>query len=663
MARYACLIPAVMARMIGAFRIENLEGQTPRSALVNNMLSPCLKVSPSKELFRHLILAAIALILGSAAAPAVRAAADQPPILPLEQVKPGMRGVGYTIFAGDNIEPFDIEVIGIMPNLMGPKQSIILIQLHGDKAEHTGVVAGMSGSPVYVDGKLMGALSLKFGVFVKEPLAGVTPIEDILSIPTGDSSNPKALSVRSTADNHVEPAATIGGAASSASISELPHYPVPTQWARAAGASGDAYLEPIAAPLVFSGFAPATVRQEAGEWAAYGMVASAGGTAPRASDDAKVVPGDMVSMVLVQGDISMSAACTVTAVTDDRVYACGHPLFGLGSSNMPLARGRTLTTLASDFNSTKIVNAGGVIGTLTEDRLTAVMGRIGPAPQMIPVDLTVVTPAGEKHFHSEMFSNPKLTPLLMGLIAFNGLTQNTAYGEGSTMKLSGDIDISGHSPVSLEDMYAPTDQFVPDGTFVASSVQTTFTRIFSNPYEMPKIDKVSLRVEAIPDRRVASILNAWSEVSEAQPGDPVTIKVLLRPYRGTPMIRDVAITIPPQAARGSTLRVQVSDADSLNRIPNLVAAQGRLGGLDQLISLLNRARRNNQLYVTLLKPTPTLLVEHKELPDAPLSQINVLDQKRLPGNSALLRESTAGQWSVRMDEIISGSTSVFIKIK
>jgi len=599
------------------------------------------------------------------ATPALRAAGNQAPILPLDQVKPGLRGVAYTIFAGDTIEPFDVEVVGILPNLMGPKQSIILVQLHGEKAEHTGVVAGMSGSPVYVDGKLMGALSLKFGVFVKEPLAGVTPIEDILSIPTEESpSNPKTLTVHSAAANQPE-SATAGWALSLASGGASPRYPVPAKWAQAAGAgaSGDAYLEPIAAPLVFSGFAPATLRQFAGEWAAYGMVAAAGGTAPPASDDAKVVPGDMVSMVLVQGDISMSAACTVTAVTDDRVYACGHPLFGLGASDMPLARGRTLTTLASDFNSTKIVNAGGVIGTLTEDRLTAVMGRIGPAPQMIPVDLTVVTPAGEKQFHSEMISNPKLTPLLMGIIAFNGLTQNTAYGEGSTMKLSGGIDIDGHSPVSLEDMYAPTDQFVPDGTFVASSVQTTFTRIFSNPYEMPKIDKVSLRVESTPDRRVASILNAWSEMSEAQPGEPVTIRVLLRPYRGAPVIRDVPITIPPQAARGSTLRVQVSDADSLNRIPNLVAAQGRLGGLDQLISLLNRERRNNQLYVTVLKPTPTLLVEDKELPDAPLSQINVLDQKRLPGNSALLRESTAGEWSVRMDEIISGSTSVFIKIK
>jgi hypothetical protein len=597
----------------------------------------------------------VALALGVVIAPALRAAGDQPQILPLDQVKPGMKGLAYTIFAGDKIEPFDIEVIGILPNLMGPKQSIILVQLHGDKAEHTGVVAGMSGSPVYIDGKLVGALSLKFGVFVKEPLAGVTPIEDILSIPTGDASNPKTLSVRTATAGNTE--------AASASGADLPHYQLPEKWAQAAGASGDAFLEPIASPLVFSGVVPATLRQYAAEWAPYGMVAAAGGTAPPASDDAKIVPGDMVSMLLVQGDISMSAACTVTAVAEDRVYACGHPLFGLGASDMPLARGRTLTTLSSDFNSTKIVNAGGVIGTLTEDRLTAVMGRIGPAPQMIPVDLTVVTPAGEKQFHSEMISNPKLTPLLMGLIAFNGLTQNTAYGEGSTMKLSGNIDIDGHSPVSLEDMYAPTDQFVPDGTFVASSVQTTFTRIFSNPYEMPKVNKVSLRVESIPDRRVASILNAWSEVSEAQPGDPVTIKVLLRPYRGAPVIRDVPITIPAQATRGSTLRVQVSDADSLNRIPNLVAAQGRLGGLDQLISLLNRERRNNQLYVTLLKPTPTLLVEDKELPDAPLSQINVLDQKRLPGNSALLRESTAGEWSVRMDEIISGSTSVFIKIK
>jgi hypothetical protein len=592
-------------------------------------------------------------------------AAGQPAILPLSQVKPGMRGVAYTIFAGDQIESFDVEVIGVLPNLLGPKQSIILVQLHGAKAEHTGVVAGMSGSPVYIDGKLAGALSLKFGAFVKEPLAGVTPIEDILSIPTGET--PTRAPAEGPTGIEKSPARSTktvaeAGFPAASFASESPRYALPQQWAQFAGA-GNAYLEPIASPLMFSGFAPATLRQYAADWLPYGMVAAPGGTAAPEPDDAKIVPGDMVSMVLVDGDISMSAACTVTAMVDDRVYACGHPLFGLGSSSMPLARGRTLTTLASDFNSTKIVNTGGVIGTLTEDRLTAVMGRLGAAPPMIPVELSIVTPAGEKQFHSEMFSNPKLTPLLMGLIAFNGLTQNTAYGEGTTMRLSGTIDIAGHPAVSLENMYAPTDMFVPDGTFVASSIQSIFTRIFSNPYEMPKIDGVKLRVESIPERRVASILNAWLEMSEADPGESVVVKVLLRPYRGAPMIREIPITIPVQAARGSTLRVQVSDSDSLNRVGNLVAAQGRLGGLDQLISLLNRERRNNRLYVTLLKPTPTLLMEDKELPDAPISQINVLDQRRLPGNSALLRESAAGEWSLPMDQIIAGSASVFINVK
>jgi len=251
----------------------------------------------------------------------------------------------------------------------------------------------------------------------------------------------------------------------------------------------------------------------------------------------------------------------------------------------------------------------------------------------------------------------------MGMVAFNGLTQNTAYGEGTTMRLSGKIEIAGHASVSLENMYAPTDMFVPDGTFVASSVQSLFTRIFSNPYETPRIEGVSLRVESIPERKLATIENAWLDTSEAAPGDAVTVKVQLRPYRGAPEIREIPITIPPQAARGSTLRVQVSDSDSLNRMSNIFAAQGHLGGLDQLIALLNRERRNNQLYVTLLRPTPTLLVDDKELSDAPLSEINVLDQKRLPGDSALLHESTAGEWSTPMDEIIAGSASVFIKIK
>jgi hypothetical protein len=612
--------------------------------------------SPNKIICRFLLL----IVVATVAAVSLRAT-DLPETLPLDQVKPGMVGEARTIFSGDQIEKFDLVVIGVLPNLIGPKQSIILVQLKGPKVEHTGVVAGMSGSPVYIDGKLVGALSLKFGVFAKEPLAGVTPIADMLALPTGDSQpsspsggSPKRGSVV-YADNW-----NLGSEATSAPQ----RYPVPDNWAQAAGvAGGGAYLEPIAAPLTFSGFAPAAIRQYAGDWLSYGMVAAPGGVVGPQPDDAKIVAGDMVSMILVQGDLSISVACSVTAITEDRVYMCGHPVFGFGASTMPMARGRTLATLASDYESTKIVNAGGVIGTITQDRVTAVMGRLGAKPAMIPVDLSVASPGGEKQFNIQMISDPKLTPLLVGLVAFNGLTQNTAYGEGTTLRLSGTIDIDGHSPVSLQNMYAPTDLFSPDGSMVSAGVQAVFMRIFSNPYETPKINSVKLRIESLPDRRIARIEDAWAETSEASPGQTVAVKVLLRPYRGAPEIREVPITIPEQATRGTTLRVQISDSESLNRLTSQFESQGHLGSLEQLISLLNRERSNNRLYVTLLKPTPTLLLEDKELPDAPLSELDILNQRPLPGNSMLLRESAAGEWSVPMDEIIAGSSSVFIGIK
>ncbi len=648
---------------------DGLGAAKPGSRIESMRLKPssaALPVSLAARLFlakRLALLGAIVLMTFSGVSLSAFAD-DRPPIFPLDQVKPGMAGVAYTNFAGDEIEKFDLTVIGVLPNLMGPKQSIILVQLHGPKVERTGVVAGMSGSPVYIDGKLAGALSLKFGVFTKDPIGGVTPIEDMLSIPNAEATPGTVQAAGALLLNGAPGPSQSAALEASSNFWALgaQRYPLPAQFAAAVG-TGNAFLEPIAAPLVFSGFAPATIRQYSADWLPYGMMAAPGGTAAAEPDDAKIVPGDMVSVGLVDGDLSMSAACTVTAIVDGRVYACGHPLFGLGSIQMPLARGRTLTTLASDFDSTKIVNMGGLIGTLNQDRTTAIVGKLGASPTMIPVDLSVVTPAGERKFQMSMISNPKLTPLLVGIVAFNGLTQNTSYGEGNTLRLSGTIDIAGHTPVTLENMYAGTDQFVPDGSFVATSVQSIFTRIFSNPYEVPKINRVTLRVESQPERRIASILNAWSEMSEAEPGQSLLIKVLLRPYRGAPIIKDVPITIPPQAAPGSVLRVQVSDSDSLNRVNTLVAAQGRLGNLDQLITLLNRERRNNQLYVTLFNPTPTLLVDDKELPDAPLSEISILDQRRLPGTAVVLRESTAGEWSVPMDEVISGAASVSIKIK
>ncbi len=578
-------------------------------------------------------------------------AADQPEIMAVSQVRPGMKGVAYTIFSGDLVEPMDLEVIGVLPNVFGPKQDIILVELKGEKAEHSGVAAGMSGSPVYIDGKLVGALSLKIGIFTKEAIGGVTPIENMLAIQ-------KALPPGSSP-------ATAAGSAGLAIPAAVPsHVPIPDAIAQRAGLGSGNFLIPIETPLVFSGFYPQTVAQFSNELAAYGMTAIQGGTAPPRPDDAQIQRGDMVGMVLVSGDLSLDAGCTVTAIIGDRVFVCGHPLFGFGPVSMPLTRAHVVMTLASAMESTKILTTGGVIGTVTQDRLTAVMGRLGPSPKLIPLQLTVITPEEKKEFHFGLIDSPRLTPLLVGIATFNGLVGNTAYSEGTTKRLTGSIDIEGHSAVRFDNMFAPTDMLIPEVLFVSTTVQTEFDLIFMNPYEQPKIQKISLQVESMPERRWAAIDGAWSEKSEVTPGETIQIKVLLRPYRGAPFIQEVPVTIPPQAGRGN-LRIQVSEGEVLNRMSRFRAnpAQGELTGLEELIQLLNRERRNDKLYVTLLQPSPTLLVEDKELPNVPLSAINVLDHRRAPGGATLLWESVAGEWSVEMKQVISGQQYLTIRVR
>jgi hypothetical protein len=553
-----------------------------------------------------------------------------------------MQGYAYTIFAGDQIEKFDLEVIGVLDNFLGPKQSIILVQLKGPKVEHTGVVAGMSGSPVYLDGKLAGALSLKLGIFTKEPIAGVTPIQDVLSPPA------QAVSAQPTAQQ----------------IS------LPNEASARTGLPSASALEPIGTPLVFSGFQPAALQQFASQIEGYGFVAAQGGTASPRVDDGHLVAGDMAGMVLVQGDASINSACTVTAVEADRVYLCGHPFLNLGNVQLPMARSRVVTTLSSDLASTKIVNVAGSIGTITSDHLTAVTGKLGAPPPMIPLDLTLLAagtaPPKEKTLHFEIVDHPKLTPLLVALTTFNGLTQNSLYGEGTTLHFTGEIRLQGHAPVELENTFAPLDSLTPDGLAIAINMQNVFNRIFVNSFEPAKVERISLRVESVPGHKSFTIESAWLEKGEAAPGETLRVRVLLRPYRGAPRIEETSVRIPEQIARGTTLRVLVSDADLMNRASRGFAFAGAGGGpagLDQLISLLNRERRNDRLYIGLFVPAPTLLWDDKELPNIPLSQINVVDGRPAPGSVQVLRESLASEASIPLGGPVSGVISLNLQIR
>jgi hypothetical protein len=606
-------------------------------------------------LLKPIRLLAAALVAALLVPPLVAAHGALDNVMPLDQVRPGMHGEVYTIIEGDTIEKLDLEVIGILPNLMGPKQDIILIRLLGPRAEQVGVAAGMSGSPVYIDGKLVGALSLKFGIFTKEALGGVTPIAQMLEAEATDgaaSAPPQRAGAETPTPLDLQ-----------AISSAQPQYPLNAGIAQQAGLPSGAYLTPIETPLVFSGFLKEAIDRFAPQLAPFGLTAVQGGTTAARPDDSDLKPGQMVGIVLASGDLSINAGCSVTTVVDGRVLICGHPVLSYGKVSLPMARGRVLTTMASSFNSTKIMNAGGLIGTINYDRISAVTGKLGAAPRLVPVSLDVVTPARTKALHFQVAENARLTPLLVAIATFNGLVANPVYSEGTTFHLTGQVDIEGHSPVELDNMFAPNDFGAPDGLFVALTVQSLFQRVFTNPYELPRVNDVRLRVESVPERRQGFIENAWCDRAEAAPGEQVLVKVLVRPYRGTPFLQEVPVTIP-LAARG-TLRLMVSDAETLNRMSNSLAASpfARLAGLEQLIRVLNRERRNNRLYVALLQPAPTLLVEDKELPNAPLTEIEVLEPRRTMGGSALLRESLAGEWSVGMNQVISGQQSLQIKVK
>ena len=581
---------------------------------------------------------------------------------PLDQVKPGMKAIAYTIFSGDTVEPMDLVIIGVLHNALGPKEDVIVVQLLGEKPEHSGVVAGMSGSPVYIDGKLVGALSLKLGMFTKEAIGGVTPIANMLDIskvlpPPGappKTPNTSESTGNFSAMNWDSPSFDTAAAALKVAI--------PQDLAQRASLASGSYLVPIETPLVVSGMYPETLAQFGSQLSALGMTTMAGGKAEPSPEDTKLKPGDMVGMELVGGDLSMDAGCTVTTINDGAVYACGHPLFSFGDVSIPLTRAHVVLTLNSSMASTKIMSTGGVIGTLTEDRTTAVVGRLGAGPPMIPMDVSISTPQEEKKFHFEVAEIRQLTPLLVAISALNGIAGNTAYTEGTTLQLSGSIDLKDHGSVKIEDLYAPQDSGAPGGLQIAFAVLRTFGEIFTNPYEPPRIEKVSIRVTSMPERRSALIESVWSEKNEVQPGETVGVKVLLRPYRGSPFIQEIPITIPVQAAPGS-MQLLVSDGETLNRMTQAFRVPSELAGLDELVALLNRERRNDRLYAALLQPTPTLLVEDKELPNVPLSEINILDQRRNPGSARLLGQSSAGEWSVPMNRVIAGQRVLTITVK
>jgi hypothetical protein len=608
-------------------------------------------------------LACSFVVLGQEPAPPIRPKAGKVQIFKEADLKPGMKGYAWTVLSGTEPEPIPVEIMGVLKNQWGPKQDIILGKM-GGKAIRTNVAGGMSGSPVYIDGKLVGAVALRFSVFSPDAICGITPIELMLEVNDFDQSRPADARTpdKTVAKETVSVPSGMLAQVLSASASQ--------------SSGSDFTMEPIATPLSFAGFNENVLRQFGPLFQQMGATVAAGGASstltnskPVAGWQKSLQPGDAFSGVLVSGDMSVTGMCTVTYNDGKRVLGCGHSFFNLGPVDMPMAKSEVLMTLASQFQPNKFGNATEIVGALHQDRHSAIMGELGATAPMVPVTVKIRSFGdnngirNEKDLHFNVFVQQKWTPYLMMLTLFNSISGLNDFAEETTYRLSGKVEFDGGPGLSLATMLAANEAPAPAPIQLAGWWGDKFNRLFLNPVAMPKLKSVDATIDILPERRVASIENAWIPSSEVEAGTQVPVKVFLRPYRGERLERDFMLKIPAGLPKGDH-RILLSDADTLNRMQSVASASDRFMDIPQTVSLINQERTNNKLYISLVEPRPTVFYEDKTLPSLPASVMNVMQTGRTASRHLVSSaESAVEQGSIPFDLMVDGSYSLKVTVK
>jgi len=607
---------------------------------------------------------ALGLTLCSVCACLGQEPAPQPPkigkveFLKSSELKPGMKGYTWTVFQGSDPEPIPVEIIGIMKNSLGPGQDLILAKL-GGKVLQTNVAGGMSGSPVYIDGKLAGAVSRRVSVFSPESVCGITPIEQMLEVSALDASRPADALASSAIP---VPSELLARAFAGGGPRDLPRSPV--------------MLTPIETPLVLSGFNEGVLRDIAPLFGELGLTVVQGGGGGSTSDAKPVAgwaaslrPGQMVGGLLVTGDMTVAVQGTVTYNDGHRVLAFGHSLLNLGPVDIPMSRSEVVMTMASSYQPNKFANTTDVVGAVRQDRSGGVLGILGDQAHTIPMHVTVRSFAengairAEKTFKYSVFVQERYTPNLVMTTLYNTLSGVNEFSEQNTYRLSGKIELDGGRSLSLATMQASTGGATPAPMLLAGWVGDRVNRLFLNTVTPPRFKRADVSVDLLPERRIATIENAWAAVNEAQAGQVVPVKVFVRPYRGERIEKDIEVRIPAGFPAGQH-RILLSDADTLNRMQSAAGRVNRFIDLDQTISLINQERANTRLYVSLLQTASTVYYDDKTLPSLPSSVLNVMQSGPLASRPFVAsRETVLEQESIPLDTVVSGSYSLTITVK
>ncbi len=586
------------------------------------------------------------------------------------EIRPGMVGIGRTVFDGTRVEEFKVNILGVLENVIGTRRNLILARLQGGPLANTGVIAGMSGSPVYVDGRLIGAVSYALGQFSKEPIAGITPIAEMTDATsfTDERNNvrPAAARVRVEFPLTRENLTTAFRKALNwnrpfADRPEDARFLGDGTVATGAGLALGTLLRPIATPLVMSGFDPDLADMLGTAFRDQGFVPAGGGaTSLRLGEqpfEGPLKPGDAVGVMLVNGDMQLGATGTVTHVEDDRVYAFGHPLYNLGPTAFPMTRAYVYTVLPSLFSSMKLSTTGEVIGSFLQDRAVAIAGRLGPGPKMIPVTIMLESDRAPKRtFHFELANDQMFTPLMASATISSTLASYERQYGTATFYVRGTARVNKHEAVAFDNVFSGDQPSIGAATSVAAPIAA----LLGNDYEKVNIDSVDLTIGSTEETKTATLERVWLDDQRPRAGRTVPLKVLLRTRRGEELLRTVPIEIPSNAS--GTLSVLVADGNRLGQIEQREARSQQPRNVDQMIRMLNRGRRGSTLYIKLLGSDPGAVVSGESLTALPPSVLGVLEADRSTGSFSPLSNATLGEWELPTDHVVSGSRTLSIVV-
>jgi len=607
---------------------------------------------------------AISLLVALGGGPSINTSATTQ--MDVKDVRPGMVGIGHTVFDGTHVEEFKANILGVLENVIGPRRNLILARLEGGPLANTGVIAGMSGSPVYVDGKLIGAVSYALGSFSKEPIAGITPIAEMTDSTAQGSIRPAGARVK------VEFPLTREGLSSAfrkalswnRPFAERPNDSELSGLTSVAGLGGSqlgTLLRPIATPLVMSGFEPDLADMFGTAFRDQGFIPTGGSVAGmhlgEKPYEGPLKPGDAVGVMLVGGDLMLGGTGTVTHIDGDRVYAFGHPMYNLGPTEFPMTRAYVYTILPSLFSSMKLSTTGEVIGTVLQDRATAIAGRLGKGPRMIPISVALEsTRVPKQTFHFTVANDPLFGPLMTYASILNTLGSYERQFGAATFSVKGSVKVQKHDAIAFDNLFAGDQSAVGAAAYIVGPMSA----LMGNDYEKIDIDGLDVTFGTTEEPKTATLERVWLDDPRPRAGRTVPLKVMFRTYRGDEVVRTLPIEIPHNA--NGSLSLLVSDGGRLGMNEQREARAPQPRSVDQIIKTLNKGRRNNSLYIKLLGSDAGAVVNGELLSALPPSVLSVLEGDRNGGNFNPLHNATLGEWELPTEHAVTGSRTLTITV-